>query len=168
LENVRTGSQGTVHAAGPGFWQQLRRHTGIGESTGQLRILGDHDQPGGDIGQCGDGVQGHPAGQPLPHGSRQVQPRFGNAGRLDGHNRAEISGVDSSSIWSAGTCHISDIAKAGTTQPERVVVTFLGDAASSLLLPLALDTNGWFICNAAAGAVIAPYAIRSLAGDCLT
>ncbi len=34
---------------------------------GQLRVFGNDNQPGGDIGQCGDGVHGHPAGQPLPH-----------------------------------------------------------------------------------------------------
>lgn len=36
-----------------------------------------------------------------------------------------------------------------------------------MLRPLALDTNGWFICNAAAGAVVAPYAIRSLGFNAL-
>ncbi|MBO0811558.1 MAG: MFS transporter, partial [Microlunatus sp.] len=37
-----------------------------------------------------------------------------------------------------------------------------------MLAPLAINTNAWFVCNAAAGAVLTPYAVRTLGFGSLT
>ena len=60
-----------------------------------------------------------------------------------------------------------------TVEPPRRPVSLRGiraEATESLrwvyshptLRPLALNTHGWFLCNAAAGAVLAPFALRTL------